>query len=344
MSRYSLELGQIDRRFRIAAVAAAIVGAAVALVLSDPIDRLERFKAIPTLEENATIQAHLASGSGNGRWQLWESALDQFAANKGIGEGAGTYEAWWAENGTVVVFVRDAHSLFLETLGELGLVGFVLLAGALLTGLAVGIRRCLLAEPELRVALRRAGQRLRRMAPRGRNRLDLGIDRRHLGWDRVPRTPRRDRPPPRTARRGGAGRGARPASRPRWSRSRSSSLQGIPLLAQSAIGRSQSAVRTGDAETALDAAQAAQRFQPWASSTHLQRALVEELRGDLRAARTAIERALDLDERDWRLWLVDARIETKLENFDEAELSLRRAVELNPRSPRFSTLPGAETG
>ena len=95
---------------------------------------------------------------------------------------------------------------------------------------------------------------------------------------------------------------------------------------------------------ARDAAAAAQRFQSWAASTHLQRALVEELAGNLPAAHGAIERALELDARDWRLWLVDARIETRLENFDEAELSLRRAVDLNPRSPRFAGLPGAVTG
>jgi Flp pilus assembly protein TadD len=46
--------------------------------------------------------------------------------------------------------------------------------------------------------------------------------------------------------------------------------------------------------------------------------------------------AISRDRTDWRLWLASARIETRLGRVRAAERSLRRAVELNPRSPLLS--------
>jgi tetratricopeptide (TPR) repeat protein len=108
--------------------------------------------------------------------------------------------------------------------------------------------------------------------------------------------------------------------------------QAVPLLAQSAVGQSEDAVRRGDGAEALKTAKAAERIQPWAASTHLQRALVEELSGNLPAALAAIHRALARESGDWRLWVVAARLETKAGEFERARESLDRAVALNPRS------------
>ena len=57
------------------------------------------------------------------------------------GRGAGSYESWWSEHGTLATFVKDAHSLYLQTLGELGVVGLVLLLTALTAGATAGIAR-----------------------------------------------------------------------------------------------------------------------------------------------------------------------------------------------------------
>ncbi len=57
-----------------------------------------------------------------------------------LGGGAGSYEAWWAQHGSIPLFVRYAHSLYLEVLGELGVVGLVLLLSALGSGLFAGTR------------------------------------------------------------------------------------------------------------------------------------------------------------------------------------------------------------
>ena len=55
-------------------------------------------------------------------------ALDGFRAHPLRGDGAGGFEVRWMRERKVAVKVRNAHSLYHETIGELGLVGFALLA------------------------------------------------------------------------------------------------------------------------------------------------------------------------------------------------------------------------
>jgi Tfp pilus assembly protein PilF len=54
--------------------------------------------------------------------------------------------------------------------------------------------------------------------------------------------------------------------------------------------------------------------------------------GELDASRSEVEAAIRRDPQDWRLWLIRARIETKLGAIRAATASLRHAAELNPRS------------
>src|SRR5262249_59764576 len=49
--------------------------------------------------------------------------------------------AGWLQHGSFRYFVQNAHSLYLETLGELGIVGFMLLVGAFAAGVVVAVRR-----------------------------------------------------------------------------------------------------------------------------------------------------------------------------------------------------------
>jgi hypothetical protein len=75
--------------------------------------------------------SRLFSGSTNGRRAHWDVAAEQFRRNQLRGAGEGTYELAWVRERPNTVNVKNAHSLYLETLGELGLVGFVLLVVAL---------------------------------------------------------------------------------------------------------------------------------------------------------------------------------------------------------------------
>ncbi|HLM33344.1 MAG TPA: tetratricopeptide repeat protein, partial [Gaiellaceae bacterium] len=230
----------------------------------------------------------------------------------------------------------DAHSLYLEALGELGIVGFLLIVAALGGGLVVGILRTLRSEGDGRAAAAALTAALLAFL------FESGID---WMWETTvvtvvamvclglltgPATvygeSKRIRAPERRWVRVGARAGVVAVALVLVA------AQAIPLLAQSSVGQSQDAATRGDAAEALRTAKRAERIQPWAASTHLQRALVEELSGNVPAALTAIQRALAREPSDWRLWVVAARLETKAGQFESARESLDRAVALNPRS------------
>ncbi|MGH3133804.1 MAG: O-antigen ligase family protein [Gaiellaceae bacterium] len=64
------------------------------------------------------------------RVDYWGVAWSQFEENAWLGSGAGTFARYWEREETPVA-VRDAHSLYVETLAELGPAGLVLLLAAL---------------------------------------------------------------------------------------------------------------------------------------------------------------------------------------------------------------------
>lgn len=76
---------------------------------------------------------------GENRPHYWRVAWQDVEANPVHGSGAGTFGAFWLEHRPVDEFVHDAHSLFLETLAELGPLGLALLVLGLALPL-VGVR------------------------------------------------------------------------------------------------------------------------------------------------------------------------------------------------------------
>ncbi|TML06897.1 MAG: hypothetical protein E6G41_05770, partial [Actinobacteria bacterium] len=77
-------------------------------------------------------RARLTTAKGT-RSDLYRVAFDGFEANPLHGDGAGGFTVRWMQHRSVYEQVRDAHSLELETLGELGVVGGLLLLGFLVT-------------------------------------------------------------------------------------------------------------------------------------------------------------------------------------------------------------------
>ena len=71
--------------------------------------------------------------SGSRRYDFWEAAVDANATDPSVGIGPGTFDFWWTQHGSYAAYVRDAHSLYVETLAELGIIG-LLLIGAPLRG------------------------------------------------------------------------------------------------------------------------------------------------------------------------------------------------------------------
>ncbi len=330
-----------------ALLAASVSVAIVAVAAASPVEQFDGFKKLPSeseaIDRDDFAQAHLLSGSGSGRWQFWAAAVDQWKDHQLLGAGAGSFEAWWAQHASFSYFVKDAHSLYLETLGELGVVGFVLVLALVVAGIVVGVLRARGASGDLRVntaalaavfAAYAAGVSLDWMwelavvslvafAALG---LVSGAGTVASGSLRVAEPGERR---PRTYRRFGLGVVALVTI---WALI---CAQAIPLLARLEIGKSQDAVGRRDIDDAMSAAEAARAIQPWAATPYLQLALVNEEAGELGRARSWLREALVRDRRDWRLWLVAARIETKLGNVAAGERSLRRAAALNPRSPLF---------
>jgi O-antigen ligase len=87
-----------------------------------------------------SLNARLFNLSSNHRLDLWSAAWRDFAAHPVLGSGAGSFETFWYRHRTDTQPVRDAHSLYLETLAELGIPGLVLLVLVLATPLAAVAR------------------------------------------------------------------------------------------------------------------------------------------------------------------------------------------------------------
>jgi hypothetical protein len=91
--------------------------------------------------------ARLRDLSSN-RYEYWQVALEAFADRPLRGGGPGSFEVAWQRERDIPEAVSDAHSLYLETAAEQGIVGLLLLAG-LLGAVALGGARVLRADPAL---------------------------------------------------------------------------------------------------------------------------------------------------------------------------------------------------
>ena len=88
------------------------------------------------VEGNLTTEAdqrtRLLDPGNNGRIYKWRVSLDAFDAQPFHGHGAGTWQNLWAIHRPVPDTAVDGHSLYLEVMSELGIVGLLLLVAGLL--------------------------------------------------------------------------------------------------------------------------------------------------------------------------------------------------------------------
>lgn len=329
----------VSRRQSLVAAALAALTLLVAAAALDAPGRLsDAWGEFKQTGGPAAGAERLASVAGNSRYQMWGSAADENASEPLTGTGSGTFEYWWARNGEIRSVVRDTHSLYMQTLGELGIVGLGLLAAFLLAILLGGA-----------VAVLRAGRR-------GRPQLAAAV----AGcaafcvvavfewmWQ-IPVVPvaflllasvlltavvkpkrsgsretRAGLPLPGRAAFGLAAIAAIVAI-------------AIPLSATSLVRQSQAEARAADLPAALSAARDAQSVAPGAATPRLQQALVLETAGDLAAAAAAAAQATEREPTNWRTWLILSRIEAQRGRAGVALGAYRKARSLNPRSPLFA--------
>ena len=337
---FSLRTPGIGRQGRLAIGVIAAVALVAVVIAVDPGARIESFKQTePRGRQPSTGQ--LLSLGGGGRYQFWSAAVDQFRANPVLGGGAGAYEFWWAENPRFPYYVRDAHSLWLEILGELGLVGLILAVGAFGYGILVALRRVRGDEGPDRILVAALGATLFAWA------FAAAIDWMWemtvvsavavicLGLMTGPATARRPQLAP-------SSRGSRSFSvgvaviAAAWL---VICAQASPLLSETRIADSQAAAERGDSDAALNAARGARTLQPWAGNPYRQLALVEEERASFAAAMGYIQEAIAREPGNFELWSDAARIERGSGNSAEAQQSFERARDLNPSVPASSKMP-----
>jgi O-antigen ligase len=91
-----------------------------------------------------SVGAALAATSdvtSDNRVDYWRVALRQYEDNPVLGAGAGTYLDYWFRYRSIASFTRTSHNLYLESLGELGPLGLLLVATALALPLVALARR-----------------------------------------------------------------------------------------------------------------------------------------------------------------------------------------------------------
>jgi hypothetical protein len=86
------------------------------------------------------LNARLGSSASSGRADNWRVAIREFEQYPVLGSGAGTYEQFWWRYRPNRLRVRDAHSLYLETLGQLGWPGLAFVLSMLVLPLSGALR------------------------------------------------------------------------------------------------------------------------------------------------------------------------------------------------------------
>jgi len=119
-----------------AAAGASAVAAALAVVGRDEavLGRERSRAAIAIVLVAAVIAVAFAGGSTEPRRSYFHVAWHEYLAHPLLGSGAGTFGRYWVVSGLPARWggALDAHSLYLETLAELGPVGLLLLVAFLL--------------------------------------------------------------------------------------------------------------------------------------------------------------------------------------------------------------------
>jgi hypothetical protein len=135
------------RRRRVLAGAAlgAILLVAVTAVVVDAPSRIDReltaFKEGDFVPETGDARDRLSQSGNNGRLGVWRVSELSFGDHPWRGTGAGTFRVEYERRRDLDLTITDGHSLYLEVLGELGIVGLALLLVALALPLAIAVSR-----------------------------------------------------------------------------------------------------------------------------------------------------------------------------------------------------------
>ncbi len=274
--------------------------------------------------------------SSGGRTQFWQAAWEGFEENPLVGHGAGTYQFSWDQLRTYDTGNTQAHSLYLQALDELGIVGGALAIGMvgllLWTGFAAWrnasgrVRELYGALFAISVIfaigalydwfwqvtvlgaiffLATGSLVAARCAQLVRARQDRGAgttERRRFGLALV-----------------GIG--------VAWLTMLA--LIG-PLLVNHEIKESNHAIEREEFEDARNHAETAKSIEPWAASPYVQLGLLAQLQGQYPEAVNRFQQAIDREDDNWTLYYLRAKAEHQAGQEKAAHASLAEANRLNP--------------
>jgi O-Antigen ligase len=303
-------------------IVAIVVPAAAHNTISS---RWHEFRHEENTSDTADPAARLSHLNGN-RYFIWRSAWKAFKHEPIKGVGSGTFEFWWDQDGGAE-FIKDAHSIYIEELGEQGLPGgiltLVMLGGLLVGGLRarrrvtggdIGIQAGLIAA--FGVFLFAAG-------------VDWMWESTAVGVLAV------------SAAAVSMGARSEPLARAPKALLRApvvafaivAALIQLPgLVSTSATRNSQAEFNRGQTAKALASANDAIQSEPWAASPYVQRALVEEGTDQLDAARLDLLRAQKREPTNWRQPLLLSRVDAERGDAAAALADYKRAKVLRPKS------------
>jgi len=303
-----------------AAVTAGVVAAAALLTVAGALEVTGEAPP-PAVQQGGP--GRLLSASTGDRADYWRVAAVAVADEPSLGIGAGGFARRWERERDELVFVRDAHNLYLETLAELGPVGL----GALLAVVAaplVARRRCVHSDgPALAAYLALAAH--------------AGVD-----WDwELPAVTlcllllgvvllHADGRA--STRRLGR------ATRVGLSIAAAAlvSLGVIVSLGAASLDKADRALDRGDAATARENARRARRLAPWSAEPWQLLGEAELAAGRVPRAQAHLRRATREDPRSWTAWLALAVATDGVER----AAAIGRARELNPLAPEIEFVAG----
>jgi hypothetical protein len=306
------------RRLEAAAIVLAVAALAAALTLSVRSLPVSSHAAVRGAQALGLLTAAVITISlfdlGD-RAAYWHVAWRAFKQHPLVGTGAGTFDEQWLRLRDIDRSVRDAHNLYLETLSELGVVGFVLLAAILVLPIVFSRR---VRDPLLTAGLASYCAFL----------VHAGFE---WDWEMPVVTisglvigsilvlsdiPQRAVQLTVGTRLAGAAVAALAAA-----------FSVIALAGNNYLVEAVHRVTRGDVQSAAARANRAATLLPWASEPWLVIGDAHLQRGEPGRARTAYRKAIARDRADWNLWLRLAAVSSG----PQREAALQHAITLNPR-------------
>lgn len=333
-----LALGLLEGRLQVPGTARRAFAAALALLAvvalalvwthwgSPPSFARKAYDSLlaPPKPTGTDLSRRLLDLSSNGRVELWRVAWHDVRSNPLAGKGAGTFQQSWAAHRPIAGKALDAHSLYLQTLGELGAIGLAVLLIGLVAPLAAAVKAR--HTPFVPIAFGAYVAFL----------VHGGVD-----WDwqltgvgvagllcavALVCSASPDVPEVRLTMRARIAAAAVVLAL--------ASFAFASVMANVPLNSAQAAADTGNWSSSAAAARKAMRWAPWSSQPWRLLGEAQLAQADIASARRSFRTAVAKDPGNWELWIDLGLASTGTEQ----RRALETAVRLNPRDPTIREL------